>query len=212
MFLYIGDNNDVYAGAASANTYGPHLEDWIYWRTGTYTPNVNGVYMTLEKSPLLIVLGTAGKTNLFRCPLDRDDSDRTTYAQSGDGPYYYSYEFTSWDLNNNYSHGFTAIIDHAGGAHYVKSSQVRNPVNKIMVAEPTASLKPNDESPTQQQMGSTWIVQCGRWEPYDKTGASLINFMSVRHNRKADVTFADGHTAVIPWQLSTNLLYVQPDL
>src|ERR1700739_134928 len=32
MIMYCGDNNDTYAGAASANTYGPHLEDWIYWR------------------------------------------------------------------------------------------------------------------------------------------------------------------------------------
>src|SRR5882757_2422638 len=33
MLLYVVDSSDVYAGAASANTYGPHLEDWIYWRT-----------------------------------------------------------------------------------------------------------------------------------------------------------------------------------
>src|SRR5580704_2871769 len=32
MTIYIGDNNDTYAGAASANSYGFHQEDWIYWR------------------------------------------------------------------------------------------------------------------------------------------------------------------------------------
>src|ERR1700723_592426 len=45
MLIYIGDSSDVYAGAASGNTYGPHLEDWIYWRIST--PTVNGVVMTL---------------------------------------------------------------------------------------------------------------------------------------------------------------------
>src|SRR5207237_7610087 len=76
MMIYVGDNNDVFAGAASANTYGPHLEDWIYWRVPPYTPTLNGVYMSLEKSPLLVLLGTAGKTNLFRCPMDLKDNDR----------------------------------------------------------------------------------------------------------------------------------------
>ena len=66
MLIYIADGQDTYAGAASANTYGPHLEDWIYWRNGTYTPTVNGVVMTLEKSPMLIMLGGKGSTNMFR--------------------------------------------------------------------------------------------------------------------------------------------------
>ena len=86
MIIYIGDNNDTYAGAASANTYGPHLEDWIYWRVGANTPTVNGVLMTLDKSPLVKVLGTGGSTNMFRCPMDQIDKDRVTYQQAGDGP------------------------------------------------------------------------------------------------------------------------------
>jgi prepilin-type N-terminal cleavage/methylation domain-containing protein len=34
MLMYIGDSGDVYAGAASADTYKFHPEDWIYWRVG----------------------------------------------------------------------------------------------------------------------------------------------------------------------------------
>src|SRR5215471_18617901 len=107
MAMYIVDNNDIYAGAASANTYGPHLEDWIYWRTGVNTPTVNGVLMTLEKSPVIVVMGTGANTNVFRCPMDRKDQDRITYAQAGDGPYFASYEFTSFNLKNGISPGFT---------------------------------------------------------------------------------------------------------
>jgi len=67
MNIYIVDSQDVYAGAASANTYGPHLEDWIYWRQTP--PTVNGVVDgPLNKSPMITMLGGNGSTNMFRCP------------------------------------------------------------------------------------------------------------------------------------------------
>jgi prepilin-type N-terminal cleavage/methylation domain-containing protein/prepilin-type processing-associated H-X9-DG protein len=212
MIMYVGDNNDVYAGAASANTYGPHLEDWIYWRVGAYTPTINGVLMTLEKSPVIAMLGTGAKTNLFRCPMDLKDDDRVAQAQAGDGAYYYSYEFTSWNINNGVSSGITTIIDKNGKAYPFKSTLVRNPSGKVMAVEPTASLNANDESPIQMQLGSHWVVQCGRWEPYNAAGTALNNFMTVRHNKKGNVTFADGHCAAVPWQFSTNVLNIKPDL
>jgi len=212
MALYVGENNDTYAGAASANTYGPHLEDWIYWRIPPYTPTVNGVYMTLDKSPLIALLGTRGSTNLFRCPMDRNDSDRIAYAQGGDGPYGYSYEFTSWDINNGVNLGFTTIIDTTGKAYYVKTTQVRNPANKILAAEPTAALNPSDEPPIESQLGIVWVVQCGRWEPYNAAGTALNNFLTVRHNQKGNVLFADSHAAPVTWQFATNLINLRPDL
>ncbi len=87
MILYIGDNNDTYAAAASGNTYGFHQEDWIYWRTGTLTPMINGVPQTIDRSPVIQQLGTKGSTNLFRCPLDKDTPDRINDDQPYDGPY-----------------------------------------------------------------------------------------------------------------------------
>ena len=52
MMIYVGDNNDTYAGAASANTYGPHLEDWIYWRVGSFTPTLpDGSLATIGQKP-----------------------------------------------------------------------------------------------------------------------------------------------------------------
>ena len=212
MGLYIGDYNDTYAGAASANTYGPHLEDWIYWRNPPYTPTVNGIYMSLDKSPLLRLLGSLGSTNMMRCPMDRNDTDRIAQAQSGDGPYAYSYEFTSWNINNGAAPGFTTIIDTANTAHPFKSTAVVNPSNKILIAEPTGSLTPTDEPAGQRALGSQWVVQCGRWEPYDTSGTVLNNFLSVRHSLKGDVAYADGHATAVPWQIATNVLYLKPDL
>ncbi len=214
MIIYVGDNNDVYAGAASANTYGPHLEDWIYWRSGAFTPTVNGVLMTLEKSPMVIMLGGKGSTNMFRCPMDKDDTFRVSQAQAGDGPYFASYEFTSFNINNGAGAGITTIIDKTGKAYYFKSSAVHNPVNKIMVAEPVAALVPSDEPPIERSMGSTWVVQCGRFQPWNTGVTALNNFLTIRHSGRSDACFADGHAQAVTQLYATNNppIYLQPTL
>jgi prepilin-type N-terminal cleavage/methylation domain-containing protein/prepilin-type processing-associated H-X9-DG protein len=210
MLIYIGDSSDVYAGAASANTYGPHLEDWIYWRVGTFTPTVNGVLMTLDKSPLVKVLGTAGTTNMFKCPMDNYDLDRVTYAQAGDGPYYYSYEFTSYNINNGANLGFTSIIDTAGKIYRFKSTQVRSPSSKMMAVEPVAALKPNDEPDIERANGSTWVVQCGRWQAFNTAITAPNNYLSVRHSKRSDACFADGHVEAVGQNYATNQMYSNP--
>jgi prepilin-type N-terminal cleavage/methylation domain-containing protein/prepilin-type processing-associated H-X9-DG protein len=213
MILYLGDNNDVYAGAASANTYGPHLEDWIYWRVGANMSTVSGVLMTLDKSPVIRMLGTGGSTNLFRCPADQQDKDRITYAQSGDGPYFYSYEFTSYNLNNGASPGITTIIDTANKAYYSKASNVKNPSNKMMAVEPTASLTPDDEPPVEKAAGSTWVVQSGRWEPFGSNPPYTTphNYLTIRHGRKySDACFADGHVQAVGQDYAIDSRYSLP--
>ena len=214
MIIYIGDNNDVYAGAASAGTYGAHLEDWIYWRVGANIQTINGVVMTLDKSPLVKVLGTGGSTNMFRCPMDQIDTDRVAHEQntSPDGPYYYSYEFTSYNLNGTTDLGFTTILDKSTGqAHYFKSSQVRSPATKMMAVEPVAMLNlKNDEPPVQPTSGNpTWVVQSGRWEPFTAAG-NLNNFLSIRHGKKSDSVFADGHVEAVGQNYATNQMYSNP--
>jgi prepilin-type N-terminal cleavage/methylation domain-containing protein/prepilin-type processing-associated H-X9-DG protein len=211
MVIYIGDNNDTYAGAASANTYGPHLEDWIYWRVGANTPTVNGVLMTLDKSPLVKVLGTGGSTNMFRCPMDQIDKDRVTYQQAGDGPYYYSYEFTSYNLASasGPSPGFTTIIDTSGKAWYSKSTAVHNPAGKMMAVEPVAALNKMTDEPAVEGT-ATWVVQCGRWQPFGSappyTGTPN-NFLSIRHGKRSDACFADGHVEAVGQDKATNYVY-----
>jgi len=110
-----------------------------------------------RKSQLVVVLGTNGKTNMFRCPLDRDDTYRNNpaYQQANDGPYNYSYEFTSFNVTDTgASPGFTTIIDKNTGKVYpFKTTMVRNAANKLLVAEPTAALTPNEEPPVEAQWG-----------------------------------------------------------
>jgi prepilin-type processing-associated H-X9-DG protein len=210
MAMYLNDYNDTYAGAASGTDYSYHLEDWIYWRVSP--PTLNGIVMTLDKSQLMVILGTGASTNMFRCPLDRNDNDRVTYDQSGEGPYYYSYEFTSWDILDGSTAGFTTIIDPNNNdkPYYFKSAQVHNPANKILLAEPVAAE--NERPPIEVQNGSTWLVETGRWEPWNGSQTRLNNYLTIRHNQKADVTFADGHAAPVTWQTGTNFLYLMPGL
>ena len=214
MIMYVGDNKDTYAAAASGNTYGPHLEDWIYWRVGTFTPTVNGVLMTLDKSPVIQNLGTGGSTNLFRCPMDQSDTDRSNpaYSQPADGPYNFSYEFTSYNLENNASPGLVSIVDTTGKAYYYKSSQVHNPSSKLMLVEPVASINPKDAPPIDLNPG-TWVVQSGRWEPFTSTtGTTPHNFLTIRHNKKSDATFVDGHAEPVGQDYATNRIYSVPSL
>src|SRR3954469_5545974 len=34
MAMYLNDNNSVFPGCASRNTFGFQVDDWIWWRTG----------------------------------------------------------------------------------------------------------------------------------------------------------------------------------
>jgi prepilin-type N-terminal cleavage/methylation domain-containing protein len=52
LAMYLDSNNNVFPGTASRNTYGFHVEDWIYWR-------INVAAYPIEKSPIVVPLGSA---------------------------------------------------------------------------------------------------------------------------------------------------------
>jgi prepilin-type N-terminal cleavage/methylation domain-containing protein/prepilin-type processing-associated H-X9-DG protein len=208
MFFYIDDNRQTFAGSASRNDYGPELSDWIYWRTPSNSyPFPDGSIHSLAQSPMLQELSTGATTNIFRCPMDRDDTSRIA---NGVPVYYYSYEFTSFNLDNGVNHGFTTIVD-AGTSYPFKVTQVHAPATKIMLAEPVALLQPSDEPAIESKAGSTWVVECGRFQPLNPDGTDN-NYLSIRHDGKSDATFGDGHVGVVPPIDSTIAAYLQPDL
>ena len=180
--MYIDDNHGYFPGCASRATYGFHAEDWIYWRTNTTYPPV-------EKSPIVTQLGTVSK-NLFRCPLDKDDTARVAqYGGADPGPYLYSYTMTSYDLTNNANIGLASIFS-AAAAYPFKLADVNGTSHKIMLAEEQTAHSPN-ESYDPANTGSS-LVDDGRWLP---TGDSI----TIRHNKKGDAGFVDGHVeAVLP--------------
>jgi prepilin-type N-terminal cleavage/methylation domain-containing protein/prepilin-type processing-associated H-X9-DG protein len=178
MMMYTMDNADYFPGSASRNTYGYEVEDWIYWRLGANYPPVT-------RSPIVAGTGMAS-TNLFRCPMDRDNSERIAENTDGNGIYVYSYSVPSLVLNG-VNCGFTSIIDRSiGYIEQFKLARVRNPVLKIMVDEEQATLKRGEASdPTGD------VINDGRYCPVGPaTGGDAF---TVRHNGKGNAGFADGH-------------------
>jgi len=221
FLIYVGDNNDVTPGAASGNTYGPHLEDWIYWRV-VNVPTINGVLMTADKSPVLTAIGSRSSTNIFFCPMDpivrnantpvpganlSVNADRLSHAQNAD-PYIYSYEATSMNQANGFNFGYTTIIDLTGKSYRFKATSVRNPAQKIMIAEPNASLEPS-EAPAPAIAANNWVVQTGRFEALSggaNPPTTQHNWLSIRHGGSvgnSNTTMADGHAQTVNWKYAT---------
>jgi len=154
--LYLDTYNGVFPACASRSTYGFAVEDWIYWRLNLAAYRV--------KDSLIVAHIGSSSSNLFRCPLDRDDRQRLieTGPLSGDpGPFMYSYSMTSLGLNNNQSDGITSIREGTGGRWYpYKQSAIRNPARKIMLAEEqTVVSGPEAADPNRN------IINDGRFVP-----------------------------------------------
>jgi prepilin-type N-terminal cleavage/methylation domain-containing protein/prepilin-type processing-associated H-X9-DG protein len=194
--MYIDDNQDNFPGTASRNTYGFHKEDWIYWRTNT------AKYPPITKSPIVTSLASVS-SNLFRCPLDRYDKERQSIAD-GQGPYYFSYSMTSFDLDGTRNLGMASIYSGSVDtpqAYPFKMANIRNPAVKIMLAEEQASHRVDESI---DPRGTSSIINDGRW---------VVNgdLLTSRHSKKGDVGFADGHVVPVTPLFGEDEMNSRPD-
>ncbi|HEY5914254.1 MAG TPA: prepilin-type N-terminal cleavage/methylation domain-containing protein [Verrucomicrobiae bacterium] len=190
FMMYLDSNNNIFPGAASRNTYGFHVEDWIYWRT-------NLPAYPITKSPIVVPLGTTS-SNLFRCPGDKDDSERKR-IMDGNGPYYYSYSLNSYGVSGSVNQGMSSVNNN--GAWYpFKATAIKNPAKKIMLAEEQTSYQPGEVSDS-----GAGVINDGRW-----VGGSDV--LSSRHSKKANVAFADGHAQSVRWQFGDQIENSRSDL
>jgi prepilin-type N-terminal cleavage/methylation domain-containing protein/prepilin-type processing-associated H-X9-DG protein len=196
MMMYVDDNGGVFPNRASEH-HGFQTTDWIYWRTGSDTPTVNGVLMTVDKSPIVTTLAGAN-TNMFRCPMDTDNSARIAQVAAENNPvaapYFYSYSMTSFDLTNYVDSDGNAHTNNPGmssvfnstEAFPFKQSSIRNPSGKIMlVEEPGSNSSKDNPDPSRDK-----VINDGRWIPGPDP-------LTIRHGGKANVTFADGHSQLV---------------
>jgi prepilin-type N-terminal cleavage/methylation domain-containing protein/prepilin-type processing-associated H-X9-DG protein len=186
MMLYVGDFEDVMPAYASAEN-GWHAEDWIYWR-GTNDP----AYHPVSESPVVRLLGMVDPAPLLRCPMDRDAPGRTSYL--------YSYTLNSWVASSFPGGAFSPY----------KLRTVTRPTDMVMMAEECSG--PNDFPP-----GVTKYTDDGRWIPYVAGGFPYSyyaggEYLSVRHSRKGNVNFADGHAQAVDYKFCTDWRYVLPFL
>lgn len=189
--LYVGDYNDTMPADASHGA-GWHPEDWIYWWGGwnatTFPPSGGNVSPPLAQSPICLMIKYANTNtvnSLFRCPADISDAGRV--ANTGWTPIYeYSYSVNGMGdpTGNPPTYGFASAWDGLNGSWVpFKYTRARHPGDLIMLAE-----EPTDvTAPEMQPPKSYKIIDDGRWEPGP-------NAITVRHNNKGNVAFADGHS------------------
>jgi len=195
FMMYIGDNNDAFPGTGSRGTYDYHAEDWIYWRTNTK------VYPPVTQSPIARHLGSV-QSNLFRCPFDRDNSERIRDTGGAPGPYFYSYSLLSQDLvNGTFNPGMATIVDKNNKVFIYKLGTVRNPAGKTMLAEEQTSHKASESIDVG---GSSSIINDGRYVPPG-------DLITLRHNKRGNITFADGHVTNVRPKVANNPLYYDPN-
>jgi len=93
------------------------------------------------------------------------------------------------------NHGITSI-DLAGAYQPFRQSQIKRGSEKLMLAE---------EEVTASQPDDGRFLLTG-------DGVTAANFISSRHSKKANITFADGHvTTLVPKELSGNVPSLIPD-
>jgi prepilin-type N-terminal cleavage/methylation domain-containing protein/prepilin-type processing-associated H-X9-DG protein len=194
--LYVTDSQDIYPGPASRSTYGFQPEDWIYFRNTAAYP--------LSKSPIFVTLGVT-TTNIFRCPMDRDDTYRVAQS-AGTQIYPCSYTMTSYGLSGGGNErGMSSIYEGAWpsrtGSYPFKQVNVQRPSGKILLAEEVAALTPADNPDPNHKK----VIDDGRYVP-------TSNLLTSRHNKKADVGFVDGHVQAVPWAFGKDTVNSQADL
>jgi prepilin-type processing-associated H-X9-DG protein len=81
-----------------------------------------------------------------------------------------------------------------------KEDSVRNPSAKIMLAEEPASNDGNDNP-----VADGKVINDGRWIPGNDP-------LTARHDKKANVTFADGHAQLVDWDFGDDPANSEPGL
>jgi prepilin-type N-terminal cleavage/methylation domain-containing protein/prepilin-type processing-associated H-X9-DG protein len=174
--LYAGDFGDVMPADGSHGA-GWHTEDWIYWWQDVNHPFTQGQIAQMIKA----------NTNLFRCPADTSNVGRQLH--------------TGWTPNFNYSYSLNGQGDgvttfgpasswSSGSWVPFKYSRIRHPSDLVLLAEEPTDITPN-EMPGPPGTYTT-IIDDGRWLPGP-------NPITVRHTKKGNITFADGHSETMDY-------------
>lgn len=210
--LYVGDHDDVYPFSASSSGF--LKDDWVYWRL--YPP-----YSTaypVQNSPIVVELGhVRAETNaaavngasLFTCPMDHVPLVKR--GNNGGGYYPFSYTMNSTVLAGTAgpNYGFSSV-----GAKswtqppflYFRNSAVHHPSVKMVIVEEPVVNQAWDMPAKYLGSGSPPVADDGRWVPVDPANNfKSQNTLTIRHNGKANVTFADGHAAPTTYLEATNV-------
>src|SRR6185436_1795431 len=133
---------------------------------------------------------------------DKDNSERKGLNDGDNGAYNFSYSLTSIEsVPANY--GMASIFqgpDNNPTPYLFKLASVKQPANKIMLAEEQTSHKATESIDVG---GTSSIINDGRFVPPG-------DLITLRHNKKGDVAFGDGHAENIRPQLGRLPQYYDP--
>lgn len=179
-FMLYVGDNNDIMPGWASGLIGWKAEDWIYYRNEPLNP--------VSESPVVKSLGLKDPASLFRCSQDRDVSGRTSYP--------YSYTLNTW-MGSGYSPNFKPF----------KLGNVRNPTAKLMLAEEATGPADFPAGRNKTADDGRWMPEIGAREYINYSGGNVI---SMRHNKKGNVNFADGHSEAVKFDLSTNALSILP--
>jgi prepilin-type N-terminal cleavage/methylation domain-containing protein/prepilin-type processing-associated H-X9-DG protein len=185
--MYLDDNKSIFPGSGSRNTYGPQPDDWIYWQPSLQASR------PVSKSPIGASLSGVN-SNLFRCPMDRDNQGR---VDDGQLPDIFGYSYTMLSLgieNGNYNPGMTSLPNFP-----FKQNSIKKPANKLLFVEEQASTRRNEAS---NPAGA--VINDGRWVP-------ASDALTARHSKNSDAAYADGHVVVLKPIVNTADPSLRPD-
>ena len=195
--IYMGDYSDVFPGAAG-NAAGWQASDWIYWQRPA-----DGTARNIAQSAVFVTIGAGATTNFFR-----SRGIRIAPALLG----ITTIPPANFDPPADNTHNIHGITSTFGAANDpFRLNAVRTPVNKILIAEEVAYLTP-DDAPAADQDASNGLIDDGRFIPTSRTAYTVSkNFLTIRHNGKADVGFCNGHAESVQWQIATLAANTQAD-
>jgi len=187
IMLYLPEYRDYYPAIASrGQTF--HPEDWIHWWTPG-TASAFGTCQGVQNSQVAVMLSTTKATNIFRCPMDRNDQQRNLQAGTGN-IYNYSYTFNG---NSDVTKGM-GLQFNGSTPSYFKQNSVKRASDKLMFIE-----EPDSDAERPPGNSGTCLDD-GR---ADFGTALSRNTMALRHSRKTgNAALADGHAEAVPWQWS----------
>ena len=177
--MYRTDFQEEFPAPGSKSVYGPQPEDWIWWQ-----------YQRGVQNSAIARYVSSFNPDLFTCPADGEAKNLQFQGSLPDDPYRYSYSFNSYDLvvqnGTQVNPGMSTIITMYREVFPFRSSQIKNPSGKIMLAEEDRST-----------------INDSRWLP-------PANPITTRHGQKGDVNFTDGHVETVNTAFATNSVNSDP--
>jgi prepilin-type N-terminal cleavage/methylation domain-containing protein/prepilin-type processing-associated H-X9-DG protein len=204
--LYCDDHHQIFPASASRE-YGYHPEDWVYWRP-QYTLTSFGLQPPLNQSPIVKELTSGNSTNIFHCPAQMS----MQFPDKQPAPVYpFSYTLNGGVVDNGVNPGLaTEFNDTTKTAteYPFKLTEVRHPSYVIMVTEEPATT--SELPPPYAAAGANNCLDDGRWEPQINNFAGNTVCVNRHSSKGGNANFVDGHAELIPWQDTTNQIYIDP--